>query len=376
MNFDPNPEGLFQSDFFIWPLPVERVLYEAEQPIIYLSRTKQQQLLLAFLASETQEADFILLAPTSQDSLKMLESGTLGVREALTAGWLWLAKHKHGQSSGEVWSVTESDIPNEYLPVRGTPLLPEHRIVFSARAIGEKVSLGKMPSSVVSFIANAAKLSLKAVLDNVLSANTEGRPTDDQRARYDLPVQRLRFASFEIGLAEPSQDLFSDDSLRRAIKNLKLGLAWAQEAESQSDSPGESVGEREAILQATLALTPPSSGVITNVEISGSWLKDEVYHLNRNSRVKIRHSLRSLQSERIVFYAGRIGEIDDDNLSFTLREAEDNIDHRCFFSEDLLDDMRTHYYEANKVQISGIQQNGKLRVTAIVAALESSEPNG
>ncbi len=68
-----------------------------------------------------------------------------------------------------------------------------------------------------------------------------------------------------------------------------------------------------------------------------------------------------------MLYSGRIGEIDDDNLSFTLRETEDGIDHKGSFPEDLLDDMRTHYYESNRIQISGVELSGRLRVTAVVA---------
>ena len=255
----------------------------------------------------------------------------------------------------------------------GTPLRPEHTVVFSARALGEGIELGRMPCSVVSLVADSARASLKAVLDYVRAANTEGRPTDAQRALYDLPVQRLRFASFEVGLAEPQSDLFRDESLQQAIAFLELGLVWAETSSNQTVSPGQSPGEREAVLRATLALTPPSSGAVSAIEVSGAWLKGRRFHLDRNSRTKVSRQLRDLRSERIVLYSGRIGEIDDDNLSFTLRETEDGVDHKGAFPEDLLDDMRTYYYESNRIQISGVELSGRLRVTAVVALDAPSE---
>lgn len=74
-----------------------------------------------------------------------------------------------------------------------------------------------------------------------------------------------------------------------------------------------------------------------------------------------------MKSEEIVVHIGRIGEIDDDRFSFTLRDVEGAAEQRGTFPEDLLDDMRTYYYESSRVKISGVVRQGKLRVTAVVA---------
>ena len=366
MNIDLKLEDRIAIDIVEWPLPIDRVLYEAEQPIVFLTHSAFGQPLLAYLAHETRDSSDYILASASASKVHMLEQGTMGIREALCSDWMWLARHARAASGSTVWSVVETDIPTEYLPIPGTPLLAEHTVVFAARALGDGIELGRMPCSVISLVADSARASLKAVLDYVRSANTEGRPTDAQRALYDLPVQRLRFASFEVGLAEPNTELFHDDSLQRAVSHLERGLAWAEAATDQSESPGDSPEEREAVLRATLALTPPSSGAVTAIEVSGAWLKGRRFHLDRNSRTKVSRQLRNLKSERIVLYSGRIGEIDDDNLSFTLRETEDGIDHKGSFPEELLDDMRTQYYESNQVQISGVELRGRLRATAVV----------
>lgn len=373
MNIDLRQEDRISADLVAWPLAIDRVLYEAEQPIVFLTHSTSGQSLLAYLAHESTSGIDYILASASPRKIQQLEQGAVGVREALCADWMWILRWNTETNTSGVWSITEAMIPDEYLPIPGTGLLPEHSVVFAARALGDGIVLGKMPCSVISLVADSARSSLKAVFDFVREANTEGRPTDAQRALYDLPVQQLRFGSFEVGLGEPNPELFPDNSLQTAITRLASGLEWAESATEDDAVPGQSQQEQEVVLRATLALTPPSSGVVSAIEVSGTWLGGKRFHLDRTARSKVSRRLRSLRSERIVVYSGRIGEIDDDNLSFTLREASDGVDHRGAFPDELLDDMRTHYYESNRVEISGVELNGRLRVTAIVQLPSPSE---
>lgn len=373
MNIELRPENRIAAGLVSWPLAIDRVLYEAEQPIIFLTHSTAGQPMLAYLAHEsTVSADYIL-ASASPTKVQQLERGIVGVRESLCADWMWLLRAHPDTGAVDLWTVDETDIPSEYLPIPHTGLRPEHSIVFAARARGDGIALGQMPCSVISLVADSARASLKAVFDYARATNTGGRPTDAQRALYDLPVQRLRFASFEVGLAEPSAELFGDERIPLAISRLADGLEWAVSALDQDEVPGQSPQEQEAILRAALALTPPSSGVVSAIEVSGTWLGERRFHLDRTARIKVSRRLRTLRSERIAIFAGRIGEIDDDNLSFTLRETEDGVDHRGTFPEELLDDMRTHYYESNRVQISGVEMNGRFRATAVVPSAVPSE---
>lgn len=373
MNINLKPEDRVAANLVVWPLPIDRVLYEAEQPIVFLTHSITGQSLLAYLANESEVGADYILASASPRKIQQLEQGTVGVREALCADWMWLLRQNAQAGSSDLWSVSEALVPDDFLPIPGTALLPEHSVVFAARALGEGIALGRMPCSVISLVADSARASLKAVFDFVREANTEGRPTDAQRALYDLPVQRLRFASFEVGLAEPNPELLPYDSLHKAITRLTSGLEWAQSASDDEAVPGQSPQEQEVVLRAALALTPPSSGVVSAIEVSGTWLAGRRFHLDRTARTKVSRRLRALRSERIVLFSGRIGEIDDDNLSFTLRETDDAADHKGSFPEELLDDMRTHYYESNRVQISGVELNGRLRITAVVQLAPPSE---
>lgn len=367
MDINLKSENKIPEGFFDYPLPIERVLYEAEQPIIYLTRTRQGQEMLAYLASETESHQFIVVSPATPSSISRLESGSIGIREAITDTWMWMVRTDFKKTISEAWSVTEAAIPTLHLPKPGTPLLPEHRIAFSARAVGNGIALGSVPCSVISFVANAAKSSLKTILDHALAANSEGRPTDAQRALYDLPVRQLRFASFEVGLSAPKQDLFPNEAVLQAVNDLQAGLEWAEDTQSDEALESGDDTKMEAVLRATLALTPPNHGVITSVEVGGYWLNGHRYTLTRQSRSKVANRLRQLKEEEIVVLSGRIGEIDDDKLSFILRDVEDaSGERRASFSEELLDDMRTHYFEGNRIRISGLMRGGKLRVTAVV----------
>ncbi|MDT6993192.1 hypothetical protein [Burkholderia cenocepacia] len=367
MEIDLQPDARLPDGLFDFPLPVERVLYEAEQPIIYLTKTRQGQEMLAYLSGETAESQFIIVAPASPSSIRRLETGSIGVREALTDTWMWMVKESFAQGSSQVWIITEDAIPALHLPRPGTPLLAEHRVAFSARAVGDGIALGSVPCSVIAHVANAAKSALKAMFDHALGANIEGRPTDAQRALYDLPVRQLKFSSFEVGLSAPQQDLFANHEVMRAVEDLQTGLEWAQDAGNEEALNADDDAKVEAILRATLALTPPGHGIITSVEVGGYWLKGHRYTLTRQSRTKVANRLRQLREEEIVFLSGRIGEIDDDKLSFILRDVDgEDGERRGSFDEDMLDDMRLHYYDGNRIQISGVLRGGRLRVTAVV----------
>jgi hypothetical protein len=367
MNIQLQEEQKIADGLFDYPLPVIRVLYEAEQPVVYLTKNAQGQEMLAYLAGETVDNQFTIVVPAARSLVSGLESGSIGIREALTDSWMWLVKEDFAAKSASVWSITESEIPASNLPKPGTPLLPEHRIAFSARAIGDGIVLGSVPCSVIAFVANAAKSSLKTMLDHALAASGEGRPTDAQRALYDLPVRQLRFASFEIGLAAPKSDFFPNHDAVAAVDDLRKGLAWAQDTDSTASFQVDDGSKAEAILRATLALTPPGNGPISAVEVGGYWLKGQRYRLTHKSRTKIKRRLLEIEKETIFVQSGRIGEIDDDKLSFILRDLEGGGEQRCMFEEELLDDMRLHYYEQGRVVVSGVIRAGRYKVTNVVS---------
>ena len=343
------PEGIIAPE-----LSVEEILYEAESPILYLTRTLQGEQLLAYAAHEENGVVSTLLAPIVPSRIRDLERGTLAVRDALAASWLWL------HEPGNLWSVQIEQVPSAYLPLPGTPLHPEHEPVLRTRAIGEDVVLGKMPASVVAFVADSTRKAIKTLLHHTFAARQDGRPTKEHQALYDLPIQSFAFASFELGFASPDEGLYPREQVRKAAELLEKGLLFARGNDPlQSDDE-----ERDAILAATLLLTPPGTGPIKQVQISGTWIREGRIELTRESRRKIREELKTTD-ERVVTDTGRIGELDADNLSFILRDTLDGNDRKGAFDDDLLDDMHAFFQEQVKVKIAGIERRGKMKISAI-----------
>jgi len=345
------PEGIIATE-----LPIEKILYEAEIPILYLTRTMQGEQLLAYVAHEEGSVVSTLLAAIVPSRIRDLENGVLAVRDALTASWLWL------HESGKIWSIQAEQVPSEYLPLPGTPLYPEHEPVLRTRAIGEDVVLGKMPASVVAFVADSTRKAIKTLLHYTFDAPQDGRPRKEHQALYDLPIQSFGFASFELGFAAPDEGLYPREQVRKAAELLDKGLQYASGETNLLKSEDE---ERDAILAAVLLLTPPASGPIKKILISGIWIPQGKVELTRESRRKIREELKTTE-EFVVTDAGRIGELDADNLTFILRDAEGGNDLKGSFDDGLLDDMHAFFSEQTTVKIAGIKRRGKTKISAIV----------
>ncbi len=367
------------NDLLDNPLPIDRVLYEAGEPIVYLTHTKHGQTLLAYFSDESKEGVVTFLTSISKARCNLLEAGCLSVREALTASSLWFhLSRPNGEP--QFWVIDPSDIPNEFLPLEGTPLLPEHESVFRTRAIGEHIALGKMPASVVGFVADATRSALKTLLDFTYDIPAEGRPRKNYSRLYDLPIQRFTFASFELGFAAPDEELFPNDEMQQAVQKLEAGLVWAACPINNDTLIAESDAERVAVLRASLMLTPPISGAISEIEISGTWIKHGRIKLTRQSRRKVNGELHKLNKEKVVTCCGRIGEIDGDKLSFILREVTVNGNQECeckgFFEESLLDDMNLFYFEGTRVAVVGVERRERLSVIAVAPENTIEEPVG
>lgn len=360
---DPLPEGLVQP-----ALPVDEVLYEAGTPIIYLSHTLHGQALLAYVADEDDEV-ITLLAPVSSDIVANLRRGAAGVREALSSSWLWM--HVFDGERARLWATSIDELPDTHLPLPGTPLLPEHEPVFRTRAIGEQVVLGRMPASVVAFVADATRRAFKTILDFRFEARGEGRPPEAHRALYDLPIQQFAFNSFELTFGAPDEGLFPQNEVRRAADLLVEGLRWATNVNGREPIHGESDEQRAAILRAALLLTPPLSGPIEEVQVSGEWVSGARIRLTRDSRRRVKSELRTVEQDRVIALTGRIGEVDYDNLSFILRDTDDGQDRKGFMQEEQREDVLSYLGEGIRVTVAGVERQGRLYVAAVAPYVEN-----
>jgi len=364
---NPLPSGLLGPE-----LPLDEMLYEADTPVLFVTHTSQGQPLLAYVADDSGHDMVTLLCPLSPAVLDALKRGALGVREALSASWLWM--HVSDGERSDVWATDINTFPSSHLPVPGTPLLAEHEPVFRARAVGKQVVLGRMPASVVAFVADATRRAFKTILDFRFDARSEGRPTEEHRALYDLPIQQFAFASFELSFGAPDEGFFLSEAVREAADLLMDGLRWASDTNSREPMPGESTDQRAAVLRAALLLTPPLSGAIEEMQVSGLWVPGERIRLTRDSRRKIKGELRTVTKDHVVAYNGRIRELDMDNLSFILRETDDNHDKRGVISEDQLEDVSAYFIDEVRVTIAGVERGGRLYVAAVAPYAAPAAP--
>lgn len=347
-------------------IEIVECLYEAERPIVFIAHSTHQQTLLGYVADEAEDGTWYLLAPISQARLSELRQGALTVRDALMASWLWQCLEA---SDGlHVWAVEPASIPEDFLPARGTPLLPEHEAVIVTRAVGDGVTLGRIPASVIAFVTDGTRRAVKTLLDFVSDTPSEGRPTEEHRALYDLPVQRFAFSSFEVSFGMPDAGLFPSNDLRAATERLEAGLIWAAAPSKDVPLSATTDEERAAILRAVLLLTPPSAGPISEVQLSGSWMRRGQVRLGRETRRKVRAELRALDSERVATYLGRIGEVDRDRCTFTLRDTADGRDRKGVFADELLDDVLQYFTDSRTVAVAGVERGGQLHVAAMAPA--------
>lgn len=369
-------------------IKVDESLYEAWQPLIFVTHDRNGQRMLAYLADETEDGEWYFLAPISAQRLDRLKDGALTIRDALLGSWIWQCLETAG--SATVWSVEPETIPDAFLPLPGVPLLPEQEAVLITRAVGDGIQPGSIPASVVAFVADATRKAVKTLLDYYSNSGGGGRPLSVYKAQYDLPIQRFAFASFEVSFAAPEMhpraeqpDLFSDELeakstvegetdtyFRRSIASLQSGLRWASSEVDAGDLTAQNDAERVAILQAVNALTPPSGGAISAIEVSGTGMNQGIVRLERGSRKKVQNHLRSIENkrERVVTHQGRIGEVDHDLLTLTLRSDAQDKEYRASFGDDLLDDVLAYFFDAAPVDVIGIEtkeRTGRLRILAI-----------
>ncbi|GEN12645.1 hypothetical protein MFU01_76820 [Myxococcus fulvus] len=344
---------------------VEESLYEADGPVLFTTISKAGQQLLAYVADESVDGTWLILSACTPRVVDELKRGQIAVRDALTSSWMWLAFKGVDGSLTRAWSILPDEVPDGHLPAPGTPLLPEHEPVITARAKGESIVAGATPASVVAFVADSTRKAIKILLEWVLERPNEGRPPDELRTLYDLPVQRFAFNSFEVAFGSPS-GTFDSEELRRAANLLQKGLAWASD-DNEHPLSAVSDDERSAILHAALQLTPPSSGPICEVEISGTWMSGGPELLTRVARRRIRSELRRLQSEHVVRLVGRIGEVDRDNFTFILRGTDEGTQYRGVFEEEMLDDVVDYFAEDRRVAVVGVHRAGRLYVAVISA---------
>ncbi|MBD0328411.1 MAG: hypothetical protein ICV68_18500 [Pyrinomonadaceae bacterium] len=324
-------------------LEPREVLYDFDGPRIFTALSSMEDELLVYLSDQDEQLSRYVVVPVDRPLVNMLREGLVTVREALTQPWAWLVDQTHEGRVARALKIDVRRMPADALPRPGTLLLASMRPLLSVRMVGRGLLAGHVPASVIRRAVDGATSALKALAEWTLQVTrSDGRPSDWLRRYYDLPAQRIAFASFEIAFAAPAAaqqgHLFEEErAIDQMGKLFQTGLRWAEK-------PGEELPSNETsrvALEALAKLTPPRHGIVTEVHVGGRLvdIPGRPYVLTRESSERVHRALRRLNADVVsVKHTGLIREFDKDKLTFILRDPLGKDIARCSFTDPLYDD--------------------------------------
>jgi hypothetical protein len=369
--------------------PVE-VLYEFDGPRIFTILDNDGELNLVYWSDEDEKNTRYIVVPTSVKILDELRKGVLSVFDALNQPRCCVCDVAlDGRLTG-CSLVDFQAIPRDALPAQGTMLWPSLEPLLTLRAVGSEIVPGQIPGSVIRSCVEGVQKSFKVLSEHVLGQGAQaGRPDEFLKRLFDLPTQRLAFASFEISFRMPveEENLFTSmghkspevETLEQVGTLLNKGLKWlttTTAAEEGMYSPGNPE-ESAAVLRALKELTPSSQGSVERIEIKGQLVGARVAPLvlEKKARLRVNAAIRSQSLEpQLVDLEGRIRQLDMDRLSFELREIEEtSAIQRFVFDEELLDDVFQAAQEGRRIRVAG--RTFPVKNLAYALALSSAKTN-
>ena len=344
-----------------WPgvldLTPVHVLDEYDGPRLFTVRSSDGYEFLAYQCAEDRERDRFLLTPARADLISDIEANRIALREALTAGWLWMTDRFRNGGVTPAMRVSVESLPANALPKPGVRLYPKPDILLRVRMIGPRLNSGGVPANVVKRTAEGAMSAVKTLAMQALDiGGGVGRPTENLRRYYDLPALSFSQNSFEIEFGYPDNlehlELEENRTIELVTEMFQRGLSWAA-----SDSPElpSTTSDWLAIVEAMSKLSPPQQGDVTRVEVSGdiTGYQTSPAVLSRYSSQKISNARRQMAPTRrnLLTLTGLVREFDKDKLIFTLRDRQGNNVRQVVFSEDAYDDALLAFNSENAVTI-------------------------
>lgn len=364
--------------------PLE-VLYEYDGPRLFTARCALGEL-LCFLVDDDSSVLRYIAAPTNADILDKLKNGLRPLRDALDQPWVWFVDVDRDGTPVAVWQGNLADAPADTLPQAGLMLWPHLEPIFALRAIGDGLSEGNVPMSVIRQVIDGATTALKKIANAVFEdARRQGRKANTLRQLYDLPAVGFAYNSFEVAFRLPETkpglltgaDADETTSAFDAMgQKLESALKWAVNAKPEADEIPLAID----LLEALEKLVPPKSGIVKAVEVRGRIFSNPVtrYRLTRHSSAGVRRALGAARAaqEKISKVEGLVREFDKDNFSFSLRETDDGKEHVCRFPPEFYDDLLEVFNTDERVTISGRENLKSNEIDVSLVSRERTEPAG
>ena len=351
------------------PFEPSEVLYEFDGPRIFSLNDAEGELNLAYWSDQDQQVSRYVVVPTTANILAALQQGSISVFDALKQPRCWLCDVTHEGELSACQRVDFEALPRDSLPAVGTMLLPTLEPLLTLRAVGDEIIPGQIPGSVIRACVEGVQKAFKVLSEYVLGQTPQaGRPDEFLRRLFDLPTQRVAFASFEISFRMPIEEsnLFTAsgdkspaaETLEQVGTLLNKGLNWLATAAGEEgvyspDNPDEGA----VVLRALKELTPSSQGSIEQLELKGQLIGPRTVPLvlQRAARQRVNAAIRSRALEpQPVDLEGRIRELDKDRLSFELREITGTTQYQRFvFDEELLEEVFQAFQDDVRVKVAG-----------------------
>jgi hypothetical protein len=357
---------------------------------------EEGQLCFAHWLQELGDHWQYVVVPVNDKILSELNNGELSLRDVLQQPRIYLVEVSAEFVVKKVTLSSWDALPEEALPLRGTMIRRELEPFFCVRAIGKAIRPGDIPASVIKTTVESAQKAIRLLSEyEVKQPGLRGKRPKALRQLYDMPTQKLQFASFEISFRSPfSQPSLFDVSLRseydeersvldRVCEHLRTGLRWLQESDGSGmkESDDIDLDLKRTILEAMRQLAPPANGAIEKTEVSGTALKvAKPVQLTRQDRKLVTSQQKKMAGPGIPRKFDQIGTIvdilgDDAEIHVDFKLFETLERKSCNFSEDLWEFYGEKFHVNQVIRVFGVAVSSKEPVTVLQIAFFDEDGN-
>lgn len=210
------------------------------------------------------------------------------------------------------------------------------------RVIGPGIEGYAAPTSVLTSILDALRKGVATVAEFILTGGLTTRPTAALKTASDLRILALAPGSLRVGVRLPDGEGEENRAASEALGDYLNVASWAGSGRS-TEALEELIPDsrrRTVVLTEVARLVPREKGQVETVELSGVLLAEnpEPVVLSRPSRERINGAIDRAAAERVETHVGDLREIDLDESSFVLRNAEDGSPQvRCYFPAEMVE---------------------------------------
>jgi hypothetical protein len=246
----------------------------------------------------------------------------------------------------EGWIDQAHQLHREIADYTGATALEEAQAELWLAVKGRGIGDGVGPASILTALLDAFRKGVQAVTEFLHAGQLARRPTSAVKDACDWQVVALTAGSLKVGIRlpdAPEQMAMWDGivpDVHRAVRDFLDVAAWAaadqdpQALASQFPEPAK----RRVLLNAVKPFVPRPRGTVESVTVSGRAAPfAEPIVLTRAASQRIDRAIDLTTAAQVEDHVGDLREIDLDNLTMTIRNAEDVWEVRCTFDESLLE---------------------------------------